>query len=275
MSDRPFGPDVVAAVTTHVNDDHPGACLDIVRGLGALDGAAIEARLTDVDAVAATFTASVGGRDVRVWVPWSRRIAERAEIRTEDPAGQTLTMRGSGFSRDANGGVGISALSFPFLVADVVAMGRAPWRGTPRAAEDAAAVAAAIGTTEIRHLADRPVTRLSGGEQARVALARVLAQDTPVVLLDEPTAALDLRHQARVLREARRLADAGRAVVAVLHDLTAAARAADRLVLLDAGRVVAAGPPEAVLDPARLSAVYAHGVAVMDTARGVVVVPDS
>ncbi|MDQ1711066.1 MAG: heme transport system ATP-binding protein [Frankiaceae bacterium] len=156
-----------------------------------------------------------------------------------------------------------SAVTFPFRVAEVVAMGRAAWAGTPRAAFDDAAVEAALGTTELAALRQRPVTRLSGGEQARVALARVLAQDTPVVLLDEPTASLDLRHQERVLREARRLADAGRAVVAVLHDLGAAAAYADTVVLLHRGRVVAAGPPGEVLDPAVVSAVYDQPVDVV------------
>ena len=82
MSDRPFGPDVVAAVTTHVNDDHAEACLAIVRALGGVP-AATSARLDDVDADAATFTATVDGRTERVVVPWARPIAERAEIRTE------------------------------------------------------------------------------------------------------------------------------------------------------------------------------------------------
>lgn len=183
------------------------------------------------------------------------------------------TYRGTALARARSVLPQHSAVSFPFRVADVVAMGRAPWAGTPRAAEDTAAVAAALAVTEIGSLADRPVTRLSGGEQARVALARVLAQDTPVVLLDEPTAALDLRHQARVLREARRLADAGRAAVVVLHDLGAAARYADRIVLLDRGRVAAAGPPGDVLDERLLSRVYAHGVSVVQAQPGPVVVP--
>lgn len=82
MADRPFDAAVVAAVTGHVNDDHAAACLDIVRGLAGLPTAS-EACLDDVDAVAATFTAIVGGEVVRVRVPWSRRIAERGEIRTE------------------------------------------------------------------------------------------------------------------------------------------------------------------------------------------------
>lgn len=82
MADRPFGPDVVAAVTSHVNDDHADACLDIVRALGPMP-AATEACLEDVDAEAATFAAVAGGDVVRVRVPWARRITERAEIRTE------------------------------------------------------------------------------------------------------------------------------------------------------------------------------------------------
>ena len=81
MADRPFGPDVVAAVTAHVNDDHANACLDIVRALGPAP-AATEACLEDVDAETATFAAVVGGEVVRVRVPWARPIAERAEIRT-------------------------------------------------------------------------------------------------------------------------------------------------------------------------------------------------
>ena len=108
-------------------------------------------------------------------------------------------------------------------------MGRAPWAGTPRADDDDAAVAAAMAATEVTDFAARPFSALSGGERARVALARVLAQRAPLLLLDEPTAALDLRHQELVLRVCRERARAGDAVVVVLHDLGLAAAYAHRV----------------------------------------------
>jgi iron complex transport system ATP-binding protein len=94
---------------------------------------------------------------------------------------------------------------------------------------------------------------LSGGERARVALARVLATEAPLIAADEPTASLDPHYQMAVMGILRRHAAAGGAVVAVLHDLALAARLGDRLVLLDQGRVVAEGPPRAVLGSARLA----------------------
>lgn len=154
-------------------------------------------------------------------------------------------------------------VSFSYPVREVVAMGRMPWARTPQRDDDDAIVADALERTATAHLADRDVTTLSGGELARVSLARVLAQRCPIVLLDEPTDALDLGHQEQVLALAAELAGAGRAVLAVLHDLDLAAAYADRVVLLSDGRVVADGPPEEVLTASRVAAVYAYPVDVI------------
>lgn len=153
-----------------------------------------------------------------------------------------------------------NAVSFPFSVAEVVRMGRAPWARTALEAEDDARVAEAMRVTEIEGLSDRSVTSLSGGERARVALARVLAQATGVLLLDEPMAALDLKHQEDVLRVVRDRARAGDAVAIVLHDLNAALAGADRVTLLDGGCVVATGAPSEVLTADRIAAVYQQAV---------------
>ncbi|MER5550817.1 heme ABC transporter ATP-binding protein [Streptomyces sp. NPDC002793] len=160
-----------------------------------------------------------------------------------------------------------AVLAFPFPVEDVVRMGRAPWTGTVREDEDDAAVAEAMAATEVTRFAARPFSALSGGERARVALARVLAQRAPLLLLDEPTAALDLRHQELVLRICRERAAAGDAVVVVLHDLGLAAAYADRAVVLHDGRVAAAGPPAEVFTEALLGEVYRQPVEVFPHPR--------
>ncbi|MGN5632123.1 heme ABC transporter ATP-binding protein [Streptomyces sp. AC154] len=169
-----------------------------------------------------------------------------------------------------------AALSFPFPVEDVVRMGRAPWAGTEREDEDDPAVRAAMAATEVTEFAARPFSALSGGERARVALARVLAQRAPLLLLDEPTAALDLRHQELVLRICRERAAAGDAVVVVLHDLGLAAAYADRAAVLHDGRIAVAGPPAEVFTGALLGKVYRQPVEVFPHPRtGVpLVVPD-
>ncbi|MRH90184.1 heme ABC transporter ATP-binding protein [Nocardia sp. SYP-A9097] len=155
-------------------------------------------------------------------------------------------------------------VGFPFTAREVVAMGRAPWARTDRQDLDERYIADALAATDVEHLAARPFPALSGGERARVALARVLAQDTPTLLLDEPTAALDLGHQEQVLHLARQRATAGAAVVVVLHDLGVAAAYADRVAVLDSGRIAADGPPRQVLTTELLTHVYKHPVDVFD-----------
>jgi iron complex transport system ATP-binding protein len=166
-----------------------------------------------------------------------------------------------------------NALSFPFRVREVLEMGRSPWARTPELADDEWALTAAADRADVAALLDRRFTELSGGERARVSLARVLAQDTEIVFLDEPTAALDLRHQEDVLRVARDLAANGRAVVVVLHDLSLAGAVADRVGLLDAGRLVALGPPAKVLTASGLSKVYGVRVEVLERDGTLLVVP--
>ena len=121
----------------------------------------------------------------------------------------------------------------------------------------------AMESTQVLHLAERIYPTLSGGEQRRVSLARVLAQDAPVILLDEPTAALDTGHQQLVMSLCRRLANDGRAVLAVLHDLNLAGAYADRVMVMADGEVVAVGTPGEVLCPDILSAVFKQQVMVM------------
>ncbi|MER7465209.1 heme ABC transporter ATP-binding protein [Streptomyces sp. NPDC097981] len=160
-----------------------------------------------------------------------------------------------------------AAMSFPFPVGDVVRMGRAPWAGTPLADADEQAVAAAMARAEVAGFAARPFSALSGGERARVALARVLAQQAPLLLLDEPTAALDLRHQELVLRICRERAAAGDAVVVVLHDLGLAAAYADRAAVLHEGRIAVDGPPAEAFGDELLSRVYRQPVEVFPHPR--------
>ncbi|RJQ78217.1 heme ABC transporter ATP-binding protein [Pseudonocardiaceae bacterium YIM PH 21723] len=160
-----------------------------------------------------------------------------------------------------------SSLAFPFTVREVVWMGRAPWRGVSTADEDEQAVASALAELGLEPFADRPFQRLSGGERARVSLARVLAQQTPVVLLDEPTAALDLRYQEQVLRTAATLARAGRTVVVVLHDLSLAAAYADRIAVLAKGRLIACDEPKLVLTADLVGEVYGQPVDVLEHPR--------
>ena len=142
-----------------------------------------------------------------------------------------------------------TSVAFEFDVRTVVGMGRHPHRSRiGRWTEaDTAAVEAALDRTDTRQFEDRMVTTLSGGERQRVLLARALAQETPVLLLDEPTGSLDINHQVRTLELVRELVAGGRTVIAAIHDLDLAARYCDQLVLLSGGDVVAEGVPASVL----------------------------
>jgi iron complex transport system ATP-binding protein len=140
----------------------------------------------------------------------------------------------------------------------VVGLGRLPHRrpfGGPTEA-DRAAIAAALARCDVADFSDRTMGTLSGGERRRVLLARALAVEAPYLLADEPLAALDPLHQIEVMELLRQTARRGAGVVVVLHDLTLATRFCDRLALLDHGRLVAEGAPEAVLDDARLAGVF-------------------
>jgi iron complex transport system ATP-binding protein len=164
-------------------------------------------------------------------------------------------------------------VSFPFTVTEVVEMGRSPWAKTAQRDDDPAAVEAAVLATDIAHLGQRRYTSLSGGEKARVSLARVLAQGAATVFLDEPTAALDLRHQEDVMRTARALAAEGRAVVVVVHDLSLAGAYADRVALVADGRLESVGTPLEVLTAERVERVYGLPVEVITTGNRPVILP--
>ena len=147
-------------------------------------------------------------------------------------------------------------VGFAYRVGEVVRMGRTPWQGTDASDDDDQVVLESMQRVEVEHLEHRDVLSLSGGESSRMSIARVLAQRTPLVFLDEPAAALDVRHQESVMRLARELAAAGSSVVVVSHDLDAAAHWSDRVALMEAGHILALGPPAEVLSGELLSSVY-------------------
>lgn len=160
-----------------------------------------------------------------------------------------------------------NTVSFPFTVWEIVEMGRAPWTRTPQYSEDAAAIDEALQLADVADLARRRFTQLSGGEKARVSLARVLAQRTPLVLLDEPTAALDLKHQEDVMHAVKALATGGRGVVVVVHDLSVAAGYADRVAMMVHGELEAVGTAAEVIRADRVSRIYGVQVDIEQVGR--------
>ena len=173
------------------------------------------------------------------------------------------------------------APAFDMRAWELVRLGRAPFEDSRD--EEVTAITAALDDMDALPLADREVMTLSGGERQRVGLARALAQiagfrdsaQTHFLLLDEPTAALDLKHARAVMQTARRCADQGVCVIVVLHDLRAARRYADQAVLLGEGRIVAQGSPEDVLTIDRISTVFEVDLETAADALGLDAAPPS
>lgn len=147
---------------------------------------------------------------------------------------------------------------FEFTGRQLVTMGRYPHQPRNAAinAEDKAAIERALAAVDAETFADRSVTTLSGGEQRRIAVARALATEAPLLLLDEPTANLDLEHALQLVELLRREASSGRGVLVASHDLNLFASHCDRVALLHEGRIVESGPPKSALSPERIAEVF-------------------
>jgi len=160
------------------------------------------------------------------------------------------------------------AVHWPVTVDRLVSLGRLPHRGPwdGVSEKDQEAIDKALTLTDVKDLGKRAVTTLSGGELARVLLARVLAGEPQIVLADEPVSGLDPGHTLQVLNGLKKLSSGGRLVIVVLHDLTLASRFCDRLILLHKGRVAADGTPANVLTEKALAAVY--GVEAVTVSQG-------
>ncbi len=163
------------------------------------------------------------------------------------------------------------AMAFPFRVMEIVLMGRHPYVSPLRfeTAEDHRVAEKALDLTGTRALAERRYDEISGGEKQRVMIAAAIAQDTPALILDEPTAALDLKFQVEIMSILKRLnRDENRTLVVALHDLHLASRYCHRLVLLDGGRIVRDGPTAQVLTREVLEPVYGISLTLLDDGRG-------
>ncbi|WP_423212868.1 ABC transporter ATP-binding protein [Paracoccus sediminis] len=164
-------------------------------------------------------------------------------------------------------------IAWPVSVEDLVALGRIPWPGGGRGGLDRIAIDAAIARMGLEPYRKRTAQRLSGGEQNRALIARALAQDTPLLIADEPIAGLDPAQQLACLRLFRELAAEGRTVLASIHDLGLAARFCSRLVLLAEGHVLADGSVDAVLRDDLLARAFGITVRRVDTPDGPAILP--
>ncbi|MGB5864379.1 MAG: ABC transporter ATP-binding protein [Sulfitobacter sp.] len=166
-------------------------------------------------------------------------------------------------------------IAWPVNVRTLVGLGRIPHlgMGAKPTAKDAAAVERALAHMGLEGFADRTATRLSGGEQARVLIARALAQETPLLMADEPAAGLDPGHQISTMTCFAQLAAAGASVIVSLHDLGLAARHCTRLLVVNGGKFIADGPPREVLTPALLRDVFGITAFTADTPDGFVLHP--
>lgn len=241
---RARGVDVVRSGRTILS----GIDLDVISGeVLALVGPNGAGKSTLLAALAGELTARSGTVELhgRPLEDWSRsKIARRRAVLPQE-----------------------HTVGFAFTAEQVVRMGRSPWHGTPQADEDEVAVSSAMSECDVTGFGHRPFASLSGGERARVSLARVLAQRASTVLLDEPTAALDIGHQESVMAVAAGRAMREDAVVVVLHDLALAAAYADRVAIMSQGQIVSVGPPRLVLNADVLTRVYDHPVEVFDHPR--------
>ncbi len=164
---------------------------------------------------------------------------------------------------------------WPMRVDSIVALGREPHADpfSQTSANDRIAIERAMEATAIGKFSARLITTLSGGERARVAIARALATEASVLIADEPTASLDERHQLIVMDLLQRIAHQGAAVLAIIHDLALAMRFADRVVVMDKGRIVANDTPSLALTPGRIADVFGISVNRVETPDGPLLLP--
>ena len=230
---------------------------------------------------ASNLTVNIGTKDIVLDTSLSLNAGEFVALVGPNGAGKTTLMRALAGLVPASGAITLAdkplgslnlrerarlvsylpqghVFHWPMSVESIVMLGRAPHGDAFSAAtpDDRTAVAEALATTETNAFAQRAVTTLSGGEKARVALARALATQALVLLADEPTAALDPRHQLIVMELLRAAAARGNAILAIMHDLTLAARFADRVLVMHEGKIVAGGGPAEALAPERLASVF-------------------